>query len=190
MSIELPSREVLLLLLRYEPKTGALYWRKRPSGLFEDGGHNAAHNRDKWNARWAGEEAFTAVKSGGYRHGAIHGVTYASHRVIWKMVTGEDPIDIDHIDGDRGNNRWDNLRSVSRSVNLKNAARARDNRSGVTGVRWNGRGKWQAFITVNYKLICLGSFEDFADAVTARKEAEQLQGFYPAHGREPRRDKG
>lgn len=180
---KLPSQKELLLLLRYEPKTGMLYWRKRLIGLFGDGGHGAAHNRDKWNARWAGEEAFTAVKSDGYRHGAIYGVHYSSHRVIWKMVTGEDPIEIDHIDGDRKNNRWNNLRNVPRKLNRRNVARHRDNNSGVTGVRRTNRGTWQAFIAVDYKTICLGSSQVFAEAVKMRKDAEIKYGYHPNHGR-------
>jgi HNH endonuclease len=182
MARQLPKHKDLLVLLRYEPDTGRLFWLKRPSSLFSDGGHGRAHNRDKWNYRWAGKEAFTAVKSDGYRHGAIHGVNYTSHRVIWKMVTGQDPDEIDHIDGDRTNNRWSNLRSVPRKINRRNAARHRDNQSGATGVRETKYG-WQVFITVDGKMTCLGTFADFNEAVKVRKNAESTRGFHPNHGR-------
>jgi HNH endonuclease len=172
-------------LLRYDPVTGRLFWKKRPLSMFSRGGHAAKHNMDKWNARWADQEAFTAIKKGGYRHGAIRGVTYLAHRVIWKMQTGKWPEEIDHIDGNSSNNAWSNLRSVSRRSNRRNSARQRQNQSGVTGVRRTNRGGWQAFITVNYKMICLGSSQKFEEAVRMRKEAEIRYGFHPNHGRNP-----
>lgn len=133
----------------------------------------------------AGKEAFTAVKGDGYKHGAIHGVHYCSHRVIWKMVTGEDPMDVDHIDGDRQNNRWSNLRNVPRKLNLQNRAKGSDNRSGVIGVRQTRYG-WQATISDDGKVICVGSSKDFAEAVRMRREAEIKYGYHPNHGRTKR----
>jgi len=184
MPRELPSQEDLLLLLEYDQSEGTLRWRKRPLALFSDGGITARHSRDIWNGRFAGKAALTAVRGDGYRHGAIHGVYYISHRVIWKMMTGEDPIEIDHIDGDRKNNRWNNLRNIPSKLNKRNAARHADNRSGVTGVRRTNRGGWQAFITVDYKMICIGSSNSFDEAVKMRKDAEVKYGFHANHGRE------
>jgi hypothetical protein len=148
-----------------------------------EGGHGQRHNRDKWNAKFAGKEAFTAVKGDGYKHGAIFGENFSAHRIIWKMMTGQEALEIDHISGSRDDNRWDNLRSVPRKGNMRNKAKARDNQSGATGVRRTNRGGWQAFITVDYVTICLGSSKNFDEAVKMRKAAEVKYGFHTNHGR-------
>lgn len=65
----------------------------------------------------------TAVSSNGYRVVSYGSQQWLEHRLIWAYMTGEWPEYIDHIDGDRLNNRWDNLRSVSKSVNNRNSKR-------------------------------------------------------------------
>ena len=168
----------------YDRKTGALTWRARDISLFEDGGHGAAHNRDKWNARWAGKEALAAIKGDGYKHGAINGVHCASHRVIWKWMTGEDPIEVDHVDGDRTNNVWSNLRSVTRAANSRNAAKHKDNTSGTTGVRYITKGGlWQAYLYEGGVFVSCGSYKNKADAIVARKRGDKRNGFHSNHGR-------
>ncbi len=171
------SKEELDKLLRYEKSTGLLYWRKRTEDMFEDtGGHSPAHTCRKWNARFAGKEALTKVNKG-YRCGHLWSKPVLAHRVIWKMATGEDPIEVDHIDGDRLNNRLSNLRNVSVADNRRNAAKRSDNKSGVNGVFWNNSKKcWTVVINV-------GSFSDFDQAVAARKAAETQLGFHANHGR-------
>lgn len=180
------SQEALNMLLLYDGETGSLFWKERPIEFFSDGGHGAEHNQAKWNAKFAGKEAFTADNGVGYRSSSIRGQMLLAHRVIWKMRTGEEPVQVDHIDGVRSNNRWGNLRSVTALTNRHNMTISKKNSSGVTGVRRVTRSrKWQAFITVNYKMRCLGSFETIEDAVAARKAAEHLHSFHPNHGRSP-----
>lgn len=78
---------------------------------------------------------------------------YLAHRVAFLMMTGElPPADIDHINGDRLDNRWANLRAVTRGENLQNLRGPRkNNRAGLLGVHQvNGpNGKWRA--RVNFK---------------------------------------
>lgn len=179
----LPAQDLLNRLLRYEPETGNLFWRERTPDMFEDGVHSAEHVCSRWNSRLAGKPALGAKQGQGYRHGNVASQWVLSHRVIWKMVTGDEPDQIDHIDGDRSNNRWENLRDVTAKVNHQNMRPSR-NTSGVVGVRWNAlRGYWQAFITVDYKFISLGVYRDLRDAVAARKAAEVPYNFHPNHGR-------
>jgi hypothetical protein len=180
-----PSKEELDRLLRYDPKTGLLWWRKRTPDMFASTRHTTEVNASKWNNRWAGKEALTKLNLG-YRCGRLNYDYVLAHRVIWKMVTGEDAIEVDHIDGDRSNNRWNNLRSVDASSNRKNAARRKDNTSGVVGVFWFKRDKkWAAGTNLNGKYKLLGLFDDFDQAVAARKAAERKHDFHPNHGREP-----
>lgn len=180
--IPLPDHATLLKLLRYEPETGRLFWRRRPPELF------CGHDRDaawrKWNTRYADKEAFTASRNG-YRCGGIFTVIYPAHRVIWAMLCGViDDREIDHIDGDRGNNRPANLRLVSAQGNARNASISSANTSGVLGVDFNKKArKWRATIKVNYRKLFVGEFRLFDDAVAARKAAERKYGFHPNHGR-------
>lgn len=96
------------------------------------------------------------------------------HRLI--MGEQELPCDIDHIHGKytRNDNRKSNLRITTHSQNSMNKGLQSNNTSGVTGVSWYHKtNKWRAHIMINKKFISLGLFEDFDDAVKARKEAEE-----------------
>ena len=179
----LPDQDVLLQLLDYNPQTGKLTWKPRGVEMFP--AKTPARSRALcalWNERYAGFEAFTCVVDG-YRTGAIGGINYKAHRVIWKMQTGEDAAWIDHENGGRGNNRWRNLRNVTQSQNAKNRKIPKNNRSGVIGIcRWahNGHVYW-AVTTPKKKSDTY--FKCFGQAVVARKAVEITHDFHPNHGR-------
>ena len=80
---------------------------------------------------------------------------------------------VDHINGNIKDNRRKNLRLATPSQNSMNAEISKNNSSGCTGVRKNIKGKWSALITVRRNRIYLGSFDNYEDAVKARKEAEE-----------------
>lgn len=124
------------------------------------------------------------VKRNGYIRFSHDGRTYSSQRLIWMFMTGKEPEgDIDHIDHDRQNNRWSNLREVDRQGNMRNATKSKANSSGHTGVYWSkAHGKWRAQICVDAKVTVLGSFDDLDDAVSARQEANKAYGFHANHG--------
>ncbi len=185
MTNPLPSPELLRKLLRYDPETGKLFWRCRPVELFTDGRHSAGRVCARWNTRYAGREAFTALDSFGYRVGAILNRRVSAHRVIWAMVHGVWPADVmDHIDGDPDNNILNNLKSTTQSVNMRNRKRPSDNTSGAVGVDWHKpKVAWRARIRDNGRNIHLGYFSDKADAITVRKAAEVKYGYSPTHGR-------
>lgn len=180
---KLPTAEMLNTLLSYEPETGLLSWKKRSPGMFESGAQNAQWRCDRWNSRFEGKQAFTAKKSDGYYHSNVGGQWMCAHRVIWKMVKGEEPDTIDHIDGNRQNNRIGNLRSVTMAKNLKNVARQTRHSNPYTGVRKTTNGKWQAYISADGKWISLGCHETPEAARDIRKAAEGIYGFHPNHGR-------
>jgi hypothetical protein len=110
---------------------------------------------------------------------------YAVHRLIWLLITGQNPKhEIDHINGVRDDNRSVNLRSVTRTQNMRNRSVNASSSSGVMGVYWyKNLNKWQSKIKVNKRTIHLGYFTDIKDAVTARREAEAKYGFHANHGR-------
>lgn len=170
-------------LLRYEPDTGKLYWLERGVSLFR-GKYPAQRSCRSWNARNAGKEAFTAVGASGYREGRIHNRIYRAHRVIWAIAHGEWPEQVDHINGDRADNRLVNLRAVTRFQNARNTKLPITNTSGVMGVeRHVGGTRWRARIKVNRRQIHLGYFVELSDAIAARKAAEKKYGFHANHGR-------
>lgn len=107
----------------------------------------------------------------GYIMGTIDGKITLLSRYIMNCPPD---LMVDHIHAERKyDNRKENLRLATPFQNQHNVGTQKNNTSGVTGVSWNKRRKkWVARIMVNHKRICLGSFEEFDDAVKARKEAE------------------
>lgn len=114
----------------------------------------------------------------------IKQIKYVLHRIIWKMVTGEDPNFIDHINGIGTDNRWVNLRNVDRVANQRNCKVRQDNKSGTVGVgKHKLSGKWAANIRHNKRQIHLGLFDTLEEAVKVRKSAEIKFNYHPNHGK-------
>ncbi len=153
----LPDFDTLHRFLRYDPDTGKLFWKVKPS-----------------QAVPAGAEAGTRDRKG-YIRIKLQGVIYMAHRIIWKMVHGEDPEDlVDHRDRYTGNNRITNLREATNERNMWNQRRRSTNTSGVTGVYWSkGKSRWQASICHGGKLRHLGYFDDKQAAIAARAAAKK-----------------
>lgn len=128
------------------------------------------------------------LKSNGYLVVNIFGRTRHLHRIARDISHPEDPVakdeDIDHLNHVRTDNRLVNLRKVKRVDNGRNQSLRTTNRSGVMGVCWHTKGlKWSAAITVSGRSIYLGLFENWFDAVSARKSAEVKYGFHKNHGK-------
>ena len=188
MKRERVSSRVLNRILAYDPSTGLLTWRHRPNWMFKR--HHYTGERETfariWNSKLAGKPAFTSINADGYNQGQIFRTLHRAHRVIYCLVEGEWPKGhIDHINGDRSDNRWENLRLVSRIENQRNSKRYKSNTSGVMGVCWYKREKrWVARIGTGKKPKVLGYFTEFEDAVAARKAAEIEYGYHKNHGRD------
>jgi hypothetical protein len=114
----------------------------------------------------------------------INNRRYVLHRLIWLYMTGSFPEKyIDHINHDKTDNRWENLREVSHRDNCRNFPMLSTNTSGQVGVSWNKeKNMWRARINIDDKEIFLGYFVEFHKAVDARKNAEVLYGFHENHG--------
>lgn len=109
---------------------------------------------------------------------------YKAHRLAWLYIYGYMPKEIDHINHDRADNRIFNLREVKHSDNMKNLPLAKNNKSGITGVRWcRIRLKYVAYIQVDKKPIPLGRYDNKTDAIKARKDAEIKYNFHKNHGK-------
>lgn len=172
------SRSYLKECFEYSPENGTLRWKVRPDFHFP-----SSPNAQTWNARFAGREV-GSITATGYRRLSLDKRWYLAHRLIWRMVVGEWPDQIDHINGDRLDNRIENLRSVSRMENMRNRMLPRNNETGVHGVHWKPRdGVWHAQIGIDGRIQYLGSFATKAEAVEARRVAERKLGFHQNHGR-------
>lgn len=165
-------------LLKYEPETGKLFWRERPREMFP-----CVWSFKVWNKKYAGKEAFTTA-SNGYHHGTIFNRPHKRNRVAWLLHHGSWPGNIiDHIDGDQSNDRPENLRDVSGSLNCRNMKKAKNNTSGFTGVCLDKRnGRWYAYIRLDGKMYNLGLHDTKESAVRARKDAQEGHGFSQRHG--------
>lgn len=141
-------------LLMYDPETGIVKWRVRRNGVKPD--------------LRAGN-----IENLGYRVIKVNGKIYKEHRIAWFLQTGDWPtLDIDHIDNDRTNNKFANLRLATRSQNSGNQRLRNRSESGKKGVtRHTQSGKWVANIRVNNKLIYLGIYETIDAAAQAYEKA-------------------
>lgn len=109
----------------------------------------------------------------GYIRINLFGTYWLAHRLAYFYMTGTEPDDIDHINRNKIDNRWENLRSISRSLNCLNIEPKVSNTSGYNGVTYHCRRKrWQSRICINRKSIYLGLFNCPTAAFVARKRKE------------------
>ena len=169
--VQLPDIETLLSLFDYSPETGVLRWRPRPVIRYDD---------RAWNTKYAGREAgYLSVR--GYRVVDIARATYKVHRVVYKIVTREEPpAQIDHINGDYSDNRIENLRPATPSQNCANKPVQRNSTTGVKGVSFDRRrGLFMARVQFMGQSYYAGLFKTLEAAKAARdSKARQLHGEF------------
>lgn len=180
------TAELLCQLLSYEPETGKLFWLPRPEHMFpENGSGGKSGNCKRWNGRFAWRQAFTTISTQGYYRGSIGAKAYTAHCLIWAMQTGEFcQTYIDHINGIKTDNRWNNLRAATRSQNAQNQGVRANNTSGVKGVSWVRRErKWCARVMIDRRSIHIGYFSDLNAATAAVRSARTVfHGYFCNHG--------
>lgn len=163
------NQKTLKKYLVYEEKTGQFKWRVRMSDKVK-----------------VGDIAGCVDSREGYRLIRILGTLYRASRLAWLYKYGVVPkLDIDHINHNRSDDRIENLREVSRSVNMRNGTRRSDNKSGTTGVSWSkSKDKWRAVIMVDKKYKHIGYFLTKSEAISARKKLEPLNQYHKNHGQD------
>jgi len=139
--------------LEYNPYNGEFLWKTSGHG------------------HYAGDRA-GSIYANGYRYIQLEGLDYRAARLAWFMVNGDDPAYfVDHINKIRGDDRIENLRLATNSLNQANAWWS-TNTSGFKGVTWQkSRGQWAAKITVNGKDKFLGRFATRVEAAKAYRNA-------------------
>lgn len=164
-------------LVSYNPETGILYWNSRTPDMFVN-----PSKCSQWNTRYAGKEALPNVDNNGYKRGSIMNMRVLAHRAIWTIYHGEAPNGpIDHINGDRIDNRIVNLRMTDVLGNNRNAALRKDNSSGVSGVRFRN-GKYSASVRNEGKKVHLGVFLDLSSAKESVDRYRSNLGYSTGHG--------
>lgn len=131
---------------RYDPETGRFY-------------------------RVDGSEALGYINRDGYRVISVKGKQYLAHRLAFLLMGVNCPLVVDHINRDRLDNRWTNLRGTNRGGNAKNAGLRKDSKSGYRGVSYRkSKAKWRAYIQSDGKQFHLG-FYDSAELAYAARQA-------------------
>jgi len=143
------SQQYLMSVLKYDSESGVWLWIKCSSKNVP-----------------AGKVAGSVNNITGYRSIKLDGKRYYAHRLAFTYVTGvplPDSLCVDHINGIRDDNRWDNLRSVTTAINSQNLRKAKSSNltSGLLGVSWNKKAsKWRSYINIDGKQVHLGFFTD------------------------------
>lgn len=111
----------------------------------------------------------------GYLRVVINYKHYYVHRIIFLMHHGYLPKFIDHIDGNRNNNKVENLREATHSENARNQKTPVNNSSGYKNVFWHKTKKsWVVCISLNNKLHHFGNYQNLTDAIQVAKESRNL----------------
>jgi len=148
MTKELPLQRIRELL-RYDEETGHLYW-KIVGGRRAKGDTAAGYLH----------------RLSGYVKIKIDYNIYFAHRVIYALASSQTSFGfLDHINGDRSDNRLLNLREVSSAVNAQN--------NKVRGT-FLDRGRWRSKIETNAKVTNLGSFNTEEEAHAAYLAAKKI----------------
>ena len=123
--------------------------------------------------RWHKGELVGTLGLNGYRYISINRKMYLAHRIVWLLHYGRWPVsDVDHINGNRDDNRIVNLREATRSENNINSIIPSNNTSGHKGCYYDKRRDcWYAEIWVNKKKVYLGRFESAQSAGDAYQAA-------------------
>lgn len=166
----------------YDPETGRFWWRHRPENHFVD-----PRVFVRWNRYRAGTEAFTqTVTNRAYKRATITfggaEIQILAHRVAWALMTGQWPEDeIDHVNCDGGDNRFENLREATPEQNGRNRRVNATARSGLKGAVPCSvqKGKWRSSIQVDGKSVHLGRFvsAEAAHAAYATAAAKYFGDF-------------
>lgn len=159
MKKELPNQTYLNSILEY--KDGILYWKISPAKNIKPGDVAGCFDR--------------------YFRITINNERYALHNIIWKMITGNEPEFIDHIDHNPLNNNIENLRNVSHQENTKNRSKSKNNTSGYNNIIILKTGKSIYKVKFNSEKY-QKSFLTLEEAIQHRDKKYLEFGYYKNHG--------
>lgn len=175
---KLPDRKTLLECFSYDQYTGQLTWRERPREHFATDGAHKRFN-DRYAFKRAGKNQGKKGSGKNYRSVkfSLYGVekSYLEHRIIWKIFYGADPEDqLDHKNGNKIDNRIENLRECTNQQNCLNRKMKSNNTSGFKGVSHTKSGKFLASIQYKGKQVKLGNYTSPDEAYEIYCKAAQV----------------
>jgi len=175
--IELPSADYLRTKFIYEQETGKLVWANGFRKGKEAGYPKESQSRVSEGKRIVTSYIYVKLQDKNLPDYKTGKKVYA-HRIIWKMMTGEDlgKMSVDHVNGDGTDNRWKNLRKATFSQNAANREVTCRSKSGIKGVKrmetLYGVYRYRADIRKDGKSISLGTYDTLDEAIAARARAE------------------
>ena len=125
------------------------------------------------------------LSSDGYWMITVNGMPQHAHRLAWVYTFGRTPVnEIDHINHNRTDNRIENLREATRTMNERNRTMSKNNTSGHNGIyRPAGRKKWEVQLWINGKKFRGGYFYNIDEAIKARDKLYKKHSFHKNHGK-------
>lgn len=161
------TKESLSEFIEVDVHTGLVRWLKPTS--------NKSHNQSfEWQKGARTEEGYRVIVF--KRHKLL------VHRIVFLFATGKWPTEVDHINGNRQDNRLCNLRDVTRSINAKNQKRRSTATLVSQGVDKH-KGKYRARIRANGYEKHIGYFDTECEASLAYEAAKIKYGYHENHGR-------
>jgi hypothetical protein len=145
------------------------------SRIMESGGCRGFSYNPETGIVLKGNRTCGSITRKGYLRTRVNGKCVMVHRLIWFIMTSKWPSindEIDHIDGNRTNNKWDNLRLVDRRVNSQNLETHR--KGHVLGAHKAKRGRWESSIRVDGTSYYLGNYKTPKEAGEAYRNAELI----------------
>jgi len=114
---------------------------------------------------------------------SVEAVEYRAHRLAFLYMEGQFPRDqVDHINHERNDNRWSNIRHSNYAENMLNKSKYKNSKT--VGVHWHSKHrKWYSDLSSNKKRMFLGLFIERWDAICARMSANNKYKVHPNHGR-------
>tara|TARA_R110002012_G_scaffold318308_1_gene536377 strand:+ start:22505 stop:23146 length:642 start_codon:yes stop_codon:yes gene_type:complete len=158
------TQEKLNKVFEYNPNTGVIKYKV--DTLRNSKGDIATYNH-----------------TGGYENICINTKNYLAHRIIYMYMTGKMPEYIDHINHNRKDNKWSNLRNVTHLENNTNTSLSKNSSSNYNGISLiKSTGKYRAYINKDYNQIHLGVFNTIEEAKKVRDKANKEHNYHTNHG--------
>lgn len=165
MSSDISAEDASKLLI-YSAETGKFTWKTTRNGMAKEGQEAGCGHSD------------------GYMQIRLFNKAYLAHRLAFLIMEGRWPEEIDHINGDRKDNRWVNLRECNRTENMRNKRRRKDS-PGITGVSWQANcSRWKVHAGTGRDGKKIAVYHDsLLDAVANRLRIEKELGYSARHGK-------